>query len=170
MEEIRMRKTGAVLAALLLAAAAQLFAMKSTPDFALGAEITCIDLHTVGAMLSVHLPGMPLYIGVGGDFYNEPSGETELAATIDGWLLHSSKGYFNFYLGFGLYGAMTADQSWYSAGLRLPLGVQIWPMNTEELEMFLEVAPAWVPITADGEDWDKFQAQLALGLRFWFDR
>jgi hypothetical protein len=165
-----MRKIKAIVVAAALAAAAQGFAMKSAPDFALGAEITSIDLDTVGAMLSVHLPGLPLYIGLGGDFLNELSGGPELAAIVDGWLLHSSKGFFNFYLGFGLYGAMTSDQSWYSAGLRLPLGVQIWPMNDESLEMFLEAAPAWVPITADGEDWDEFEAQLALGLRFWFDR
>jgi hypothetical protein len=165
-----MRKTRAVLAALLLACAAQLFALKSTPDFAMGAEVTCIDLKTVGAMLTVHMPGMPLYIGLGADFFNELSGETEIAATVDYWLAHSSRGLLNFYLGLGLYGAMTPDQSWYSAGLRLPVGIQVWPLNNESLEMFLEAAPAWVPIQTGERVWDEFQAQLALGLRFWFDR
>jgi hypothetical protein len=165
-----MSKSKAIVLVCLLAVAAQGFALKSTPDFALGAEATCVNLHTLGAMLTLHIPGIPLFIAFGADFYNELSGQIELTATIDYWLLHSSGGFLNFYLGLGLYGAMTLDAAWYAAGLRLPLGVQIWPLNNETLEMFLEVAPAWVPLYGSQADWDTFQAQIALGLRFWFDR
>ena len=64
---------------------------------------------------------------------------------------------------------MTLDAEWYSAGLRLPIGLQIWPLNNEKLEMFLEIAPAWVPLYGREIDYEIFQAQIALGFRFWFD-
>jgi hypothetical protein len=165
-----MSKIQAVVLVCLLAVAAQGFALKSTPDLAIGAEATCVNLQTIGAMLTVHIPGIPLFIAFGADFYNELSGQIELTATIDFWLLHSSGGFLNFYLGLGLYGAMSVDARWFAAGLRLPLGLQIWPLNSEKLEMFLEVAPAWVPFYATDWQWATFQAQLALGLRFWFER
>jgi hypothetical protein len=164
-----MRKIQAIVLIGLLAVAAQGFALKSTPDLAIGAEATCINLNTIGAMLTFHLPGIPLYIAFGADFYNQLSGQIELTATIDIWLLHSSGGFLNFFLGFGLYGAMSLDATWFAAGLRLPLGVQIWPLNNEKLEMFLEIAPAWVPYYGSQWDWVQFQAQIALGLRFWFE-
>jgi hypothetical protein len=165
-----MKKTIPIVLVCLLAVAAEGFALKSTPDFAIGAEVTTINFQTVGAMLTVHLPRIPLFIGFGADFYNELSGDIELAATIDYWLLHTSGGFLNFYLGLGFYGAMSLDAAWFAAGLRLPLGLQIWPLNNEKLEVFLEVAPAWVPLY--GSEWDpiEFQAQVALGLRFWFER
>jgi hypothetical protein len=165
-----MNKRRAALAVVLMMAAAQSFAMKDKRDLGLGLEVTSIDLDAFGAALSAHLPGIPLFIGIGGDFYNEPGGEPDLSATVDYWLLHSSRGFLNLYLGLGLYGAMTPDLSWYAAGLRLPIGLQVWPMNTEELEMFLEAAPVWVPVGSAGRDWDAFEAQLALGFRYWFDR
>jgi hypothetical protein len=165
-----MKKTRAVIIVLLLAIAAQGFALKSTRDFALGVEVASVDLDTVGAMLTTHLPRIPLFIGLGGNFYNERSGGPELTASVDYWLLHSGKGYLNFYLGLGLCGTLAMDQSWYSAGLRLPLGFQVWPRGNESLEMFLEAAPAWVPLVDGEEDWESFQAQLALGFRFWFDK
>lgn len=165
-----MSRLRAALAVALMVAAAQGFAMKNTRDLGFGLEVTSIDLDSFGAALSAHLPGIPLFIGVGGDFYNEPGGQPDLSATVDYWLLHSSRGYVNLYLGLGLYGATTPDRSWYAAGLRLPIGLQAWPKNSEELEVFLEVAPAWVPIGRGGQDWDAFEAQLALGFRYWFDR
>ncbi|MBN1525378.1 MAG: hypothetical protein JW904_12895 [Spirochaetales bacterium] len=152
----------------LLAFAVQGFSLKNTRDLAFGVEGIYTSPETFGAMATFHLPGIPLFLAFGANFYNELSGETELTATIDYWLFHTS-GAINFYLGLGLYGAMTLDALWYSAGLRLPIGLQIWPANNETVEMFLEVAPAWVPLYASEMDYEKFQAQIALGLRFWFD-
>ncbi len=153
----------------LLASAAGAYAEKSPFDLAFGAEITCINLDTVGAMALIHLPGIPLFIGFGADFYHEQSGELELTGTIDYWLYHSSGGYLNLYFGLGLYGAMTLDAEWYAAGLRLPIALQIWPLNNKLLELFLEVAPAWVPFFGNNQfNPYVFQAQIALGARFWF--
>ena len=120
-------------------------------------------------MLTTHLPGIPLFIGVGANFYHQLSGGTELTATVDYWLAHTSSGKINFYAGRGLCGTMATDRSWYNAGLRLPLGLQSWPLGNEAMEALLEVAPAWTPLV-DGETvWDEFQAQVAFGIRFWFD-
>ncbi len=165
-----MKKIVIVLACL-IAAAAPTFALKSTPDFAMGVEVTTINFSTIGAMLTLHIPGIALYIGAGADFYNTQSGDVvDLAATIDYWLIHLNAKYLNFYLGLGLYGAMNLDATWYAAGLRLPIGLQVWPLNNEKLELFLEVAPAWVPLITGTFEPISFQAQCALGLRFWFER
>ncbi|MBN2353417.1 MAG: hypothetical protein JXD23_12655 [Spirochaetales bacterium] len=164
-----MKKIYVVILVLLLVVAAQGFALKSTPDFAFGIVGTCNTFSTIGAMLTLHIPGIPLFIGFGADFYNPLSGQIELTATIDFWLLHTS-GKVCFYLGLGLYGAMTLDALWYAAGLRLPLGLQIWPLNNEKLEMFLEVAPAWVPLYGSQWNYAVFQAQIALGFRIWLER
>lgn len=164
-----MKKIRVLLVLVSLAACSQAFALKSTPDFAIGVQGTSVNLDTFGAMLSTHLPGVPLFIGIGGNFYHQLSGGPELTATVDYWLYHTSKGKINFYLGLGLCGTFTTDQSWYNAGLRLPLGLQTWPLGNEAIEAFLEVAPAWTPLVDGKAAWTEFQAQIALGFRFWFD-
>ncbi len=164
-----MKKIRALLVAVALASCTQAFALKSTPDLAIGVQATSVNLDTYGAMLTTHLPGIPLFIGVGANFYHQLSGGTELTATVDYWLAHTSSGKINFYAGLGLCGTMATDRSWYNAGLRLPLGLQSWPLGNEAMEALLEVAPAWTPLV-DGETvWDEFQAQVAFGIRFWFD-
>ena len=56
----------AVLAAIgLLAVAVCGFALKGTPDLAVGAAVTTINFGGVGAMLTLHVPGVPLYFGLG---------------------------------------------------------------------------------------------------------
>ena len=52
----------------------------------------------------------------------------------------------------------------------MPIALQIWPLKNERLEVFLEAAPAWVPISAGGFGPANFQAQEALGFRAWFER
>jgi hypothetical protein len=41
-------------------------------------------------------------------------------------------------------------------------------LKNERLEVFLEGAPAWVPVVTDDFDPVNFQAQVALGFRLWF--
>ena len=160
----------------LLAVAAGGFALKSTPDFAIGAELTTINFGTGGGMLTLHIPQVPLYFGLGANFLGGLPGGLELAATVDYWLLHRpiGTGYFSWYLGLGGYGALAFDPSWLALGIRLPIAIQFWPLKSERLEVFLEGAPAWVPITNGGSsggfDFGNFQAQVALGFRFWFER
>ena len=77
-------------------------------------------------------------------------------------------GIFEWYLGLGGYGALAFDPSWYAVGLRLPIGLQAWVLSNEFLEVFLEVAPAWVPLVDSEFVPANFQAQCALGFRLWF--
>jgi hypothetical protein len=156
----------AVLAAIgLLAVAVSGFALKGMPDLAIGAEVTTINFSAVGAMLNLHLPGVPLYFGLGADF----TGDFTLAMTADYWLLHKQiTGPLEFSFGLGVYGALSFDPTWYAFGVRAPIALQLWPLGNELLEVFLEAAPAWVPVTSAGFTAGNVQAQCALGFRLWF--
>ena len=155
----------------LLIISADVFALKSTPDFGIGAELTSTNFSTMGAMLTVHIPGVPLFIGLGANFLGGASGGVELTSTIDFWLLHNQigTGLFCWYLGIGAYGALGFDPTWTALGVRVPIALQIWPLDDESLEVFLEVAPAWVPLYGGVFVPGNFQAQLALGFRLWYE-
>jgi hypothetical protein len=155
----------------LLLFAVDVFALKSTPDFGIGAEVTTINFNTVGAMATIHFPGVPLFIGLGANIVGGLSGGPEMAATVDYWLLHKqiNDGFFSWYLGLGAYGVLGFNPTWGALGVRLPIALQIWPLNNENLEVFLELAPAWVPIYGGAFDPSQFQAQVALGFRLWYE-
>jgi hypothetical protein len=167
----KLKKTVILVLVGLLAITAGGFALKSTPDFGMGAELTNVNFGTVGAMLTVHIPLIPLFIGIGGDFFGGLSGGMELTSTLDFWLLHNpiGGGFISWYLGLGAYGVLGINPIWYALGVRLPIGLQIWPMDSERLEVFLELAPAWVPLYGGSFDPFKFQAQVALGARIWWE-
>jgi hypothetical protein len=163
-----MKKLAILVLVILLAAAASGFALKGTPNLAIGAGLTSVNLEDVGAMLALHIPGIPLYFGIGvaslQDFTNPA-----LTLNVDYWLMHRHLvSIFELYVGLGLHGAMAFDPSWYEAGLRLPIGLQAWVLKNELLEVFLEAAPAWVPLVDGDFDAVNFQAQVALGFRLWF--
>ena len=64
-----MKKRIAVLVLVgLLAVAAGGFALKSTPDFGIGAELSSINIDKWGGMLVLHIPKVPLYFGLGANF------------------------------------------------------------------------------------------------------
>ena len=149
----------------LLATAVSGFALKGTPDLAIGAEVTTINFGGAGAMLNLHLPGVPLYFGLGADF----TGDFTLAVTVDTRLLHRQvAGPLEFSFGLGVYGALYFDPTGYAFGVRVPIALQLWPLGSELLEVFLEVAPGWVPVVTGGFAAGNFQAQCALGFRLWF--
>jgi hypothetical protein len=163
-----MKKTAVLVLVALLGLAATGFALKGTPNLAIGAELTTINFDTLGAGLVLHIPKIPLYFGFGVTSLQDISDPT-LALSVDYWLLHRHlAGMFELYLGLGLYGSMAFEPSWYSVGLRLPIGLQAWVLKNELLEVFLELAPAWVPLVNDEFEADNFQAQVALGFRLWF--
>jgi hypothetical protein len=163
-----MKKTALLVLVLLLAAAAGGFALKGTPNLAVGAALTTIDFDGVGAMLALHIPKVPLFFGFGVTSVQSFADPT-LALTVDYWLMHKHLvSIMELYVGLGLYGALGFDPTTYAAGLRLPIGLQFWVLNNERLEVFLEGAPAWVPVVTDDFDPVNFQAQVALGFRFWF--
>jgi hypothetical protein len=155
----------------LLVFAADIFALKSTPDFGIGAELTTTNFSAVGVMATIHIPGVPLFIGLGANVTGGLSGGPEMTATVDYWLIHNSlgSGYLSWYLGLGAYGVLGFNPTWGALGVRLPIALQIWPLNNENLEVFLEVAPAWVPLYGGNFEPGRFQAQVALGFRLWYE-
>jgi len=155
----------------LLAVATGGFALKNTADFAVGAELTSVNFSTLGAMATLHFSKLPLFLGIGANFLGPLSGGFELTTTVDYWLVHNpiGAGYFSYIIGIGVSAVFGLDPFWVAAGIRVPIGLQIWPLNNEKLELFAEIAPAWVPLYAGGFDPLKFQAQVALGCRFWFE-
>jgi hypothetical protein len=49
----------------------------------------------------------------------------------------------------------------------MPFALQIWPMG-ERLEIFLELAPAWIPLSNSKTTVDNLGVQPAIGFRIWF--
>ncbi len=150
----------------LLALSTSAFALKGTSDFGIGAEVTSINFGSIGSMLTFHIPRVPLYFAVGADF----SDEAVIAATVDYWLVNRSFGrVLSYYIGIGGYMgvATAADDAAFAAGPRIPIGAQLWLLDNDLLEIFLEVAPAWVLFRSSGFDPRNVQAQVALGFRIW---
>jgi hypothetical protein len=163
-----MKKSAILVLVALLASSAGAFALKGTPNLAIGAELTSINLDTIGAMAALHIPGIPLFLGIGVTSIRDFA-DPSLAMTMDYWLMHHHlAGIFEWYVGFGLYGELGFDPTTYAVGLRLPIGLQAWVLKNELLEVFLEAAPAWVPLLTDDFDPMNFQAQVAFGFRIWF--
>lgn len=113
------------------------------------------------ALLSVQTPKEPFILGLGlqiGD------GSINLGATADWWMLHNElTGIITYYIGPGLY--LRAPEA-FEVGARLPVGLQIFPI--EPLELFLEIAPAQSIITGGGIDIPDISLQSSFGFRFWF--
>ena len=165
---IRMKKLVILVLVVLLAAAVGGFALKGTPNLAIGAALTSVNFDGVGAELALHIPKIPLFFGIGLASLQDFTNPT-VTLNVDYWLMHRHLvSIFELYVGLGLHGAMAFDPSWYAAGLRLPIGLQAWVLKNELLEVFLEAAPAWVPLVDGDFDPVNFQAQLALGFRLWF--
>lgn len=157
-----MRRIAILVLVGLLAVAAGGFAKGG--NLGIGAELTSVNLGGVGAMFCLHLPKVPLFFGIGADL----AGDFQLALTVDYWLLHEHlTGPLHWYLGLGGYAALGFEPGWFAVGARLPIGLQVWPLNRELLEVFVEVAPAWIPISSSGFYAGNFDAQLALGFRLW---
>ncbi len=81
--------------------------------------------------------------------------------TADWWMVQQPlAGIVNFYAGPGLYTGISGGS--FDIGARIPLGLNIYPINV--LELFLEVAPAiaFLPTFPD------VGLQAAVGFRFWF--
>ena len=114
----------------------------------------------VGAMLSLHLPQFPLYIGIG------VSTPLTIGLTVDYWAARGTLvSIFDWYAGVGGYLSFNTSPMDIAFGGRIPLGLQVWPIG-KTLELFLEVAPAvGLSLIPTGFDW---HVQAALGFRFWF--
>ena len=148
----------------LLAASAGAFAARS--GLALGAEAVSADFSGWGGRFVFHLPSVPMYFGLGGYM---GTGGFGLDLTADYWVTHGKlASVFDYYIGLGGYLALNTSPFWFSLGARIPLGLQVWILGNDLLEVFLEVAPAWIPVSSGGFSPLSFQFQPALGFRIWF--
>ncbi|MFO7850766.1 MAG: hypothetical protein R6V67_12500 [Spirochaetia bacterium] len=112
------------------------------------------------AMLSLKLDSQDFILGLGASGDGDNFG---LAATADWWLVNENlTGMLNYYVGPGGYLGISTGHI--DAGLRIPVGLNIYPIDP--LELFLEVAPA-MGIDSDF-NFPTFGWQTALGFRFWF--
>ncbi len=113
-------------------------------------------------MLSVKPPSIPIVFGVGAqinqDLFN-------VGLTLDWWLYQSPLvGIISIYIGPGLYLAVPDP---FELGGRIPVGLQIFPIDI--LELFLEITPALVFVSnRSGITIPQFALQGAVGFRFWF--
>ncbi|MGA2613928.1 MAG: hypothetical protein ABSG38_10795 [Spirochaetia bacterium] len=135
-------------------------------DIAIGAEAASRNFNDWGGRFVFHLPKVPLYFGLGVILQQ---GNTAVDFTMDYWFLHGRLVRpLDYYIGIGGYAAIaTSSQFSFALGARLPIGLQIWALGNV-LEIFLEIAPAWIPIDSSGIDALNFEAQPALGFRIWF--
>jgi hypothetical protein len=159
-----MKKVAVLVLAGLLAASAGAFAARS--GFALGAEAASTNFSSWGGRFVAHFPSVPLHFGLGGYI---GAGGFGLDLTADYWVNHGHLGsFFDYYIGLGGYLALNTTPFWFSLGARIPLGIQAWVLGNDLLEIFLEVAPAWVPVSSGGFSALAFEVQPALGFRIWF--
>ena len=136
-------------------------------DFAIGAEAASRGFSSWGGRFVFHLPKIPLYWAIGA---TSNAGAVAADLTLDYWLAHGHlSGMLDYYVGLGGYFAVaTAGNFDFAAGARLPLGLQIWPLKGGVLEIFLEIAPAWIPLSSAGLSPLTFELQPAIGFRLWF--
>ena len=155
-----------VLLALLCLTAFSTAAFARDSGFAIGAEAASEDFNGWGGRFVFHFPRVPLYFGIGG--IADPNGFA-VDFTADYWFTHSHmSGMLDYYVGLGGYLAFaTYSQAAFALGARLPIGLQIWPLRGGVLEIFLEIAPAWIPISSSAISPLTFQLQPAIGFRIW---
>ncbi|HVP19383.1 MAG TPA: hypothetical protein VMU36_10330 [Spirochaetia bacterium] len=135
---------------------------------AIGAEAASTDFNGWGGRFVFHIPRVPLYFGVGAILNPD---NTAVDFTVDYWFNRGNlSGMLDYYVGLGGYLALASasNQLSFDLGARLPIGLQIWPLRGGVLEIFLEIAPAWIPISSSALSALTFQVQPAIGFRIWF--
>ena len=159
-----MQKTRAFILAVVLACGVAGVAEAKESGWAIGGEGSLYLAGNGGlpmaAMFVFHVPEIPLMFGVG------ISTTPALGATVDYWAAHGPlASVFDWYLGVGGYLIVDfASPASVTAGGRIPIGLQAWPVG-QVLEIFLEIAPAvGVIVVPTAFEW---HLQGAFGLRFW---
>jgi hypothetical protein len=116
------------------------------------------------AMLTFKTSQLPITFGLGmllnQDVFN-------MGLTLDWWLWHQHLvGILDLYAGPGLYVIVPET---FELGGRIPVGLQIWPLGTQLLELFVELAPGIRIISSEsGVQIPAFLLQAGFGFRFWF--
>ncbi len=117
-----------------------------------------------GTALSLKLDSFEPLLGISA---RASGGTFNLGVTADWWMDHAPlAGILSLYVGPGGYLSLAlGDNTNINIGARLPVGLQIFPIDP--LELFLEVAPA-IGISLSPLSFPIFDFQGAIGFRFWF--
>jgi hypothetical protein len=158
-----MKKTVLITLIMLIVMSTACFAANG---FAIGAEFAFdfASLNGYGAMLTLHLPQFPVMFGIGANISDNYFG---LALNADWWIWQGTLvGILQYYVGLGLTaGIGLSNSAFFDLGVRLPLALRLFVIPP--LELFLELAPAWIPIY-NGINIAHFGLQSGLGFRIWF--
>ena len=141
------------------------FAFAGGTNFAIGGEFGLSALGGLpnSALLSVKFPSLPIMFGIG---LQLSENVFNMALTMDWWLFHQHLvGIIDLYAGPGIFVALPEP---FILGGRIPVGLQIWPLGTSLLELFLEIAPGLTLLDAPGIQIPRFIIQAGFGFRFWF--
>lgn len=147
--------------------AALLFVVVATSGYSIGIG-GAFGLQPVGGlpgsnvMLSAKFDELPFLMGLG---FALGQNQFELGFTADWWFLQQNLiNFINIYAGPGAYLGIAQALE---LGVRVPVGLNIYPINV--LELFLEIAPTITVQFADPIVFPKFALQGAFGFRFWFN-
>jgi hypothetical protein len=114
------------------------------------------------AFVSFRVPKYPCVFGVGGSVNNS---SFNFGAMADWWLAQGNLASFiNYYVGPGVFA--DASSSSFSAGLRVPIGLNAFPLKP--LELFIEAAPSFTVVSSSGLGLNWAGFQTGFGFRFWF--
>jgi hypothetical protein len=167
---------------LVLASALGLHA-ESGSGLAIGAGATAtavvfipLDSLGYGGTVTLDVPGAPIRIGLNAMHWLD--NRILCSLSVDYLLIERrGVGMFGWYLGIGglvQAGINVNDGDVLTlSGVRVPVAVQLWPGAGGKLEVFLEAAPAWVPIITNSEEglvfgWMYVMLQPSLGVRWRF--
>lgn len=108
-------------------------------------------------MFSAKFDEFPFLLGLGFSLVDP----VRIGVTADWWLTAGNLvGFVNYYIGPGVYAGLGGRN--FDIGLRIPVGLNAYPIP--ELELFLEVAPAIAFLPS----FPNVGVQGAIGFRFWF--
>ncbi|HOX47742.1 MAG TPA: hypothetical protein PLG14_01050 [Spirochaetales bacterium] len=114
------------------------------------------------ALLSFRLPSFPAVFGLG---LTVGESTSSLALLADWWLYQGTLvDSVGLYVGPGAFLGVSADA--FTLGLRVPVGINIYPIKP--LELFVEFAPAVTFIAPSGVQIPAWGVQAGFGFRFWF--
>jgi hypothetical protein len=115
------------------------------------------------AFLSLRLPRSPAVLGLGATIPTNGS-SASFALLADWWLAHGQiAGPLDYYLGPGFFASISSG---FALGLRVPVGLEIYPIKP--LELFVEAAPAVTLLSGSGLSLSSWGIQAGFGFRFWF--
>ncbi len=160
-----MRKVIFIILVLTVLAFGNLFA------FGIGGSFTLdvLESGTRGAALSVKLDQLEPIIGVSFSSGTSGNNSYSLGVTADWWMYREPLiGIVYMYAGPGTYVnvANANDETLVDLGLRIPVGIQVFPLDP--LELFLEFAPSVGVQFSNPITFPNWSVQGAFGFRFWF--